>query len=491
MQSKSTLFAGAAVGVLLAVGMSSGAQAKTHKHVAHAAAPSQVSKLAAEVDELKERLDQETAARQATEAQVRAAQDAAAAAQASAQAANSQLQAQVQTIPGAVDSAIAAAKPKPTWADNTKLGATIYADVSNISQSPRPNKINGYAADIKRAYVSIDHKFNDTYSANVTFDLAPNGIDLNGGTYGTGTTQGSEAIKYAYVQGAYAKELVVQLGAVKAPWIPFVEDIYGYRYVDKTVIDQNKFGNSSDWGLNAHGDFGGGLIDYSVSAIDGAGYKNAVRSNTVDFEGRVNLNYMGFVAAIGGYDGKLATHVQGGPPTHDITRFDALLAYTNPHFRVGFEYFDATNWKSVGGTAAAAATTVTGACTVGGVAESCTITTVPAVAAALAKNDTADGYSAFGSFNFNPQWSVFGRYDSLNPSKKLAPNERYAYYNVGVAYEPVKTLDLGLVYKHEDIRGAAKGGYSDGTTVLAPSSTGSAKTSGNYDEVGIFTQFKF
>ena len=382
-------------------------------------------------------------------------------------------------------------KPKPNWTDGTKVGAAVFADVSNFSQSPKPNKVNGYAADIKRAYITVDHKFNDIYSANLTVDLAPNGIDLAGGTYGTGTTQGSEAVKFAYIQADYAKELVVQLGAEKTPWIPFVEEVYGYRYVDKLMLDQNKFGNTSDWGLNVHGQFLDGLIGYSASAIDGASNKNAVRSNTVDFEGRLNLNYKGFVAAIGGYDGKEGTHVQGGAPTHDATRFDALLAYVNPHFRVGVEYFDATNWKTVGGTAAVAATTVSGPCTVGAVTQTCTITTVPAVAAALAKNDNADGYSGFASFNFNPQWSIFGRYDSLNPSKKLAPNEKYALYNLGVAYEPAKSLDIALVYKHEDIRGAAKGGYTDYTTTLAPASTGTTKTSGNDDEVGIFTQFKF
>jgi outer membrane murein-binding lipoprotein Lpp len=492
MQSKTTLFAGAAVGVLLALGMSTGAQAKTHKkHVAHVAGPSEVSRLATEVEELKARLDAETAAREATEGQVRAAQDQAAQAQASAQAANSQLQSQIQTIPGEVSTAIAAAKPKPTWADNTKLGATVFADVSNISQSPKPNKVNGTGADIKRAYISVDHKFNDIYSANLTVDLAPNGIDLNGGTYGTGTTQGSEAIKYAYIQANYAKEFVVQLGAAKMPWIPFVEEIYGYRFVDKVMVDQNKFGNSSDWGLNAHGALFDGLLNYSVSGVDGAGYKNAVRSDTMDFEGRVNLDWNGFVVAVGGYSGDLSSDLQGGAATHNATREDVLVAYTTDRFRLGAEYFAADNWKSVAGTAAAAATTVTGPCTVGAVTETCTFTTVPAVAAAAPKTDSSDGYSAFASFNFTPQWSLFGRYDSLNPSKKLAPSEKYAYYNIGIGYEPVKTVDLSLVYKHEDVTGAAKGGYADATTTLAPASTGTSKGSGDANEIGIFTQFKF
>ena len=334
------------------------------------------------------------------------------------------------------------------------MGATVFADVSNISQTPTPNKINGTGGDIKRGYISIDHAFNNIYSANLTVDLAPNGIILNGGTFGTGTQQGGKLIKYAYVQAKYFDELVLQAGAEKTPWISFIEDIYGYRFVDKVFVDQNKFGNSSDYGLNAHGDIAHGLVQYSVAAEDGAGYKNPVRSKALDIEGRVNVNYMGFVAAIGGYSGQLSSGIQTIPVTahQTATREDALLAYTNSQLRLGLEYLQSTDWKVV-------------------------TKTTP---------DKSQGYSVFGSYIFIPQWSVFGRYDLLSPSQTIAPSERYTLANFGINYEPVKTVDLALVYKHETISGAPVGGYTDFTTVLAP--LGGAAT---YNEFGLFTQFKF
>jgi hypothetical protein len=467
MRKKSALLSGAALGVLLAAGLGASADAKTVKHHHRAAAPAssalaeKVETLTAAVSTLESRLNEEAQARQATEAQVQAAQADASAARADAQAAHTELAEQIQTLPGTVNSAVAAntPKPKPSWTDNTKLGATVFVDVSNISQSPKPNKINGTGADIKRAYLSVDHKFNDIYSANLTVDLAPNGIVLNGPTFGTGGLQGSEVIKYAYMQAKYADAFVIQLGAEKTPWIPFVEDIYGYRYVDKVMIDQNKFGNSSDWGANIHGDLAHGLVSYSVSAVDGDGYKVPERSEQMDFEGRVNVNYKGFVAAVGGYDGKLSDNIQvpsatANPAPQTASRVDALLAYTNSKVRLGVEYFDASDWK-----------------------------VVPKITP-----DKSEGFSAFGSYNFTPQWSVFGRYDGLSPSQKLASAERYTYYNIGVGYEPVKTIDLGLVYKHEDITHAPLAGYTDATTTLAPTKAGG---SAQYDEVGIFTQFKF
>jgi hypothetical protein len=130
-----------------------------------------------------------------------------------------------------------------------------------------------------------------------------------------------------------------------------------------------------------------------------------------------------------------------------------LVAYTNSKLRLGVEYLDATNWNVVTGV----------------------------------HKDQSEGVSAFGSYIFVPQWSVFGRYDALSPSQKLASAERFNYYNLGIAYEPVKTFDIGLVFKHEGLTHAAAGGWTDGTTALIPG----AGKSANYNEAGLFTQFKF
>jgi hypothetical protein len=478
MQKRYALLGGAALGVLCAGAIGATAQAAPkHHHPAAAASVDTVTQekiesLTAAVSTLESRLNDETAARQADEARAQAAEAKADSAEADAQAVRGEMQAQIQTIPTDVQSAVAAVKPKPSWTDGTKIGATVFTDLSNINQTPTPNKINGTGVDIKRAYLIVDHQFSPIYSANLTIDFAPNGIILNGGAFGTGTLMGSEAIKYAYVQAKYADELVIQGGAEKTPWIPFVEDLYGYRYIDKVMIDQNKFGNSSDWGVNAHGDLGKGLFDYSISVEDGAGYKNPTRSQQMDFEARGNFNWNGFVLAGGGYWGKLANDIQTAPPTlppapQTATRYDVLVAYVNPKFRIGAEYFNATDWK-----------------------------VVPKITP-----DQAQGWSVWGAYNFTPQWAVFGRYDGLDPSMKLDAPERYNFWDVGIQYEPVKTVDISLVYKNENISHAIKGGYTDGTTTLAPNSTGAYNpvtgvftgtlTSGNYSEVGIYTQFKF
>ena len=382
MPSRTALLGGAALAMLVATSFAGAADATT-KHRHHAIAPAgasaaEVKALTAEVQILEGRLSAESQAREALQGQVQAAQTQAAQAQADAQAARGQLAVQIQTIPGVVDTAVAAVKPKPSWADNTQVHATVFTDLSNINQTPN---ISGHAAvkdgtgfDIKRAYIGVDHKFNDVYSANLTVDLAPQDASQTIGA--TSVNQGAEAIKYAYVQANYAKELVIQVGAERTPWIPFVEELYGYRYIDKVLIDQNKFGNSSDWGVNAHGEFAEGLFEYSVSAEDGQGYKNPDRSKTLDLEGRANVNWKGFVAGIGGYSGQLGANIQAVPTlpiARTATREDALVGYSNSQIRFGAEWFQSSNDLTSGSLITSA------------------------------KPDKADGYSAFGSVQFHAE----------------------------------------------------------------------------------------
>ncbi|MBV9511848.1 MAG: hypothetical protein JO303_16370 [Caulobacteraceae bacterium] len=467
MQSKITLLGGVAMGAALSLGFAATADAKAVKHHHHAApaADGKVEALTQEVETLETRLEAESLAREQLQGQVQAAQSQAAAAQADADAAHAQIQEQIQTIPGVVSSAVAANKPKPTWADNTTISSRIFADISDIHQGPTPNSINGMAFDIKRAYLGVDHKFNDIYSANLTLDFAPNGTILNGGTYGTGTLQGSEVIKYAYIQAKYDPRLILQIGGAQMPWIPFSEDVYGQRYVEKTLTDTNKVANSADFGFFAHGAFLDGVLNYAVAAVDGAGYKNDVRSKGMDVEGRVNVAYKGFVAAVGGYTGEESKDFQASVVTSTThataTRIDALAAYANPLFHVGVEYFEADNWKSL-------------------------------TATAPRNKDKQEGYSVFATYNaipFLPKFSVFARYDWGKPSETLASSANLQYYNIGIQYEPVKIVDLALVYKHDEINHAPAAGFSyqDANTTLVAPANGTAK----YDEIGLFAQYRY
>ena len=332
------------------------------------------------------------------------------------------------------------------WWESTKISGRMYYDITNIDakRAGVDSTSNGVSFDIKRFYVGIDHKFNDIFSADVTTDF----------TYDSTVGATQVYIKKAYLEANLSPMLDIRLGSTDLPWVPFVEGINGYRYVEHVLIDRAKFGTSADWGVHLKGKFANGVIQYAISAVNGAGYKKPIRTNGVDFEGRLSAHFKGVTLAVGGYTGKLGT-AHGTSTHHTATRFDALAAYTANGVRVGFEYFKANNWYQVKSTA----------------------------------GDSADGYSVFASYQFSPEWGVFGRYDWVNPSNDIHPDLQETFYNFGIAYTPYKMVDFALVYKHDK----ATNGYwkTENGTIGGLAFVSGAMGEGDYDEVGIFARLRW
>jgi hypothetical protein len=397
----------------------------------------EIAALRAQVEALKQQVDALAAAQHAIAQQ----------AQAAAAAAQNQAT-QVASAPVPVP-------PKPSapgWWANTTIGGRSFFNVSNIHQTSTDllgdktdSAANGTQTELKRFYLIVDHRFDDTFSANLTTDFRYN---TNGTSKDT-----LVFVKKAYVQAKLSPAFFVRVGEADLAWAPYVESLYGYRFVENTLIDRTRFGTTTEWGVHVGGTFGDGLVSYAASAVNGAGFKTLSRSSdTIDLEGRINVNPVKNVSiGIGGYTGKLgktAANLPDSATPHTASRFDAAAAYTDKRIRLGVEYFAAKNWNTV---------------------------TSPT-------SDKSDGWSAFGSYAFTPKISVFGRYDWLKPSRDLTPSMRDNYFNAGVDYKPISPLDLAIVYKHEKVKNGQLG-TSNGTI--------GGPASGSYDEVGIFGQLTF
>ncbi len=337
-----------------------------------------------------------------------------------------------------------APKAPAKWYDETKISGRIYYNMSTIEREvdgERTEKGEGFS--IKRVYIGIDHKFNDVYSANITTDVAPVVGPNDGNIVGNGLY-----IKKAYLEAKLDPAFIVRIGAADTPWVPFVENIYGYRHIENTIADRTSFATSSDWGLHVMGTLAGGIVSYQASAINGGGYRQPKFSQSIDYEGRVSAQYKGFTLGLGGYSGNLAKDTFGTETYNTANRVSALVAYQNPMFTVGGEFFQARNFKQV---------------------------TVPTP-------DKATGYSFFSSVRPAPKWSVFGRYDHMRPSRDGLPSETGDYGNIGVQFSPTKIVDFALVYKREKVNG--------GTLSTSNGPIGGS-IDGTYDEVGLFGQVRW
>ena len=386
---------------------------------------------------------------------------------------------------------------------DTHVGGLVFYDVSNISlqnENAKGVKVdtppNGFGFDVKRFYLIIDHTFNDVWSANLTTDAQystatttsvvtpPTTPGGNTGTTNALTGQNTSGgvtevmIKRLYLQGKFDPLFVVRAGSADMPWDPFVESLYGYRYVEKLTTDRLGFSNTTDWGLNANGAADHDRFTYSASAVNGGGYKNPTRTKYVDFEGRVSVKPVEWLTAgLGYYTGHLGqvNATNQDFPTNTASRYDAVLGVVWQGLRVGAEYFEARNYKTVKDPATSAY----------GTSAVVTSSGKPPV------SDKATGISTWASYAFSERWSIFGRYDDAKLSKDVAPNLKDTYFNLGVAYKPIKQLDFALVYKNEKVKNGSNtlsSGNANGSILIGGATD---TTMGTYDEVGIFARWAF
>lgn len=445
------------------------AKAKAH-HKAAAEAGEQGLTAAEQLRQAQEQISQLQAQLNALSSKVDSSANSSAVASAQAQAAQAQATADKAVADAAAARAAAAKSEKAVkavaWAADTTVGGTIFFDATTINQQANGVKTNntGTGVNIKRAYITLNHKFNDVFSANITTDISNVAGDttntVNGANVKTGANTGIVGkgfyLKNAYLQAKIDPALWVRVGVAPLPWVPYIESKEGYRYIENVGIDRIGRGTSADWGVHVGGDLGK-YISYQVSVIDGAGYRKAYVTNTVDIEGRISANYAGFFAAAGGYTGRLANNVQGTQLFHMAQRLDFAGGYQTKKFTLGGEYWYAKDFN-------------------GGVTR--------------ATEDSTTGFSVFGNYNLTPKWNVFGRYDWVRDATGLS-TPGFArvgdhYFNTGLQYEPVKNVDLTLVYKRDVARG---GTISTQNGTIGGALAGGGR--GTYDEVGLFGKVSF
>lgn len=298
------------------------------------------------------------------------------------------------------------------WYDDTKVDGRIYYDfTSKDAKSSTGKKTDSTGFDVSRFYIGVTHKFNDQFYANITTDM----------TYSNGTSNVETFVKKAYFGSKFNDMADLRIGSSDMSWVPYAENIYGYRYFEKTLNDRSGFANSADWGAHLSGKLND-IFDYQLDAVNGGGYKNPSRSQNVDFEGRLSAKYGNFNAAVGGYNGKMGKEtLSNGVNTNarTVDRTNALIAYKADQFTIGAEV---ANIHNAGGVLASAAATKSSAS------------------------------SIFGNYRFNPQIAAFARYDDVKPKGGL--EDRFSL--VGVSYTPAKNIDFALGYKNDKVKGGTK-----------------------------------
>ncbi|HET7152196.1 MAG TPA: hypothetical protein VFJ29_00380 [Candidatus Kapabacteria bacterium] len=259
----------------------------------------------------------------------------------------------------------------------------------------------------------------------------------------------SVRIKYGYFDWKPASDLTLRFGLQQTPWFDLVETAWGYRGVQQTAADKNKFIASADLGFSAGWAFPDKYGSLTAYIFNGQGYTApefdrfkdvAVKLEVNPFPGDESLkglkiaafDYMG--SRLLTYAGQIANAGQSNNPLA-YNSMGGMVWYHNDMWSLAVEYDIHTIGTGVAGTGVQAGQTL--------VSDSTASSTV---------------LSIFGSIK-GPgdmkDWALFARLDMFNPITSTLPanvtytasNTKNTFIIAGVSCQVSKGLMLALDYQ--------------------------------------------
>jgi hypothetical protein len=178
----------------------------------------------------------------------------------------------------------------PAFAVDTRGTGLIFANFNyNISNYPdwddRSDKNDFAEFELTRAYLGVQASFNEQWSAYVAGDIEREDqievtpvYDDEGNLIDVTVSQGKGIYnyftKYAWGQYLPVKEFGMRMGVMNTPYIENYEDVWEYRFIEKSPVDRLGWDSSSDIGIAFLGNFGNNVAEYYFMGRNGEGYQN-------------------------------------------------------------------------------------------------------------------------------------------------------------------------------------------------------------------------
>jgi len=161
--------------------------------------------------------------------------------------------------------------------ESLKFGSRFYFDYFvDLTDYETDDQTPTRGFEFRRVYATVKKSWGDMLLRYTT------DIDYK---YGTGNL--NVWTKYAYLQHSglipNAKILLGQHSPKTHGW---VEKIWHYRSMAKTMGDTNKWSESATLGLGVQGKTGDGMLEYYLDLNNGIGYKKALRKDGMGFAAR-------------------------------------------------------------------------------------------------------------------------------------------------------------------------------------------------------------
>lgn len=147
------------------------------------------------------------------------------------------------------------------------------------------------AFDVGRAYLNIVPSWGDRLYARITPDLVRESAaaDPVTGTRFPSNTTGSLVLrlKYGYLGYKAAPWADLRIGMQQTPFVEFEENVWGHRFVAKSVVDEFYGMSSSDMGFAVRSKLLDGGLEVVVGGYNGEGYNRPETNKYKEVSGRV------------------------------------------------------------------------------------------------------------------------------------------------------------------------------------------------------------
>ena len=258
------------------------------------------------------------------------------------------------------------------------------------------------AFELKRVYLGYKHDFNDTFSAKVTYDIGSN----------SGGSEYTAYVKIAQLDWKLNPKVKLSMGLIGNKQFNDQESLWGYRYAQKGILNEFKFGPSADLGINSEFTINP-KFKINLFILNGEGYKSLQDDN-----GHQKMGTSFIYNFSEKFTGKIYIDSQRSENTKSIKNNSFFLGYNNIDFRVGVEYGKIKNARTYKD----------------------------------AEDDhNRDGFSVFGSKKLSNNYELFARYDQISsntlPGVSKPEKKDGSLLMFGTQYQATKGVKFNLNYK--------------------------------------------
>lgn len=268
-------------------------------------------------------------------------------------------------------------------AQEGKISGYIFGDYFYEFSNPNAatDDLNRNGFQFRRAYFTYDRDLSEKFS--VRFRLEMNSPDLTRTQdFGTSTTL-APYIKHAYLRwNNFIPQSRLSFGLVGTPTFNMSEEVWGYRAVEKTVMDLRSIAPSADLGMALEGKLTkSGVLNYAIFVANGTGTRSETDKNKRVYV-NVPIKIKGGFALVPYFD------YEGGNDGRDKNAMAVFAGLQKPRFHGGVEVFQKKSNN------------------------------------ALANNQdrTENGFSVFGAVKAAEKVKLFGRFDNYDPNTDVDDN---------------------------------------------------------------------